>query len=541
MRSCLQDKIRFSTIKPRNLNSYPAPSQGTTSADDTLPTVMPYPFTLPTTSSVQLSDFLTSSTHPSLPLTATTKRSVLKDALKKHKRLALAAQAAHLSTVQDALNNYLPYLLALNTGSGYRDFESERIDIEIVKPLEIEWRSTLSATRPGCEPPRPKLTGLHHEVAFVLSTLGYTYTLQARAQLRSLQDLATQTTEQRTTAIGTAMKHLLSAYSIHNHLASNPSVTSSSSTSSTTITSPGPVDTHPSTLSALASLALAEATLVVVGKDDPYAAAIADDRNTSNRDWMFRAPSIPKVRAHLYARICLAAAEHAGQAHGLLARIPSSSGTAGGKIDDDMIKYANDLRQTARAKATRFLAIDAELSGKTGEALAWLRGSRNELGLPPVELEDGKRKGLKGLKHTFLEKREDKKIASNSKEWGLDAGRLEEARVVEQLEAKWDRENSTVNVQVVPPEGPLMAGLPSGREYHSPQPWVPPALDEGTLAVMRAPVQPGNSGGFGGEEEDSGDELENVGYVPAGVGATPGAFPPQAGELGRSGTSNSYY
>ncbi|GAB7365924.1 hypothetical protein MBLNU230_g7252t1 [Neophaeotheca triangularis] len=495
---------------------------------------MPYPFVLPTTSSVLFSDFFASPTHPSLPLTATSKRSVLKDTLKKHKRLASGSQAAHLSVIQDALNNYLPYLLALNTASGYRDVGSERLDVNIVKPLEVEWRSTLSASIPGREPPRPKLTGLHHELAFVLSTLGYTYTLQARAQLRALHDTTTQTTEQRTTAISTAMKHLLSAYSIHNHLASQPQ----SDPSNPPITS-GPIDTQPSTLSALASLALAEATLVVVSKDDPYAAAIADDRNASNRDWMFRAPTIPKVRAHLYARICLAAAEHASQAHGLLARTP---GGVGSKIDDDLVKYTHDLRQTSRAKATRFLAIDAELSGKTGEALAWLRGARGELGLPTADVEEGRRRGLKGLKHTFMEKREDRKIATNSREWGLDAGRLEEARVVEQLEAKWEKENSTINVQVVPPEGPLLAAMPSGREYHSPAAWVPPQLDEGTLAAMRAPPEPGQDRGFGGEEEDSGDEMGAGGYVPAGVGGTtPGAFPASAGELGRSGTASSYY
>jgi hypothetical protein len=138
---------------------------------------MPFPFPLPTTSSVLLSDVFTSTTHPSLPLQATTKRSVLKDALKKHKRLPAGSRSSHLSTVQDALNGYIPYLLCLNTASSYRDVGDERVDVELVKPLEVEWRATLSAALPGREAARPKLTGLHHELAFTFTTLAHVSSL----------------------------------------------------------------------------------------------------------------------------------------------------------------------------------------------------------------------------------------------------------------------------------------------------------------------------------------------------------------------------
>lgn len=479
---------------------------------------MPFNFTLPTTSSVLLSDFFDSVTHPSLPLTATTKRSVLKDALKKHKRLSPQAQEANLPTVQDAVNNYLPYLLALNTGSGYRDIGPEKLDVEVKKPVEVEWRSTLSATLPGRESARPKLTGLHHEIAFTMSTLAYVYSLLARSQLRMLYGSAVLTADQRTATIGAAMKHLLEAHSIHSYILSLPSVSAAQD---------GPVDIKSSTVSALASLALAEATIIVVAKDDPYIAAVADTRNDSNTDWMFKAPTIPKVRAHLFARLCLASAEHATSAVGLLAR------SGAGKIDEDLVKYAEDLRRTAKGKAARFLAIDAELSGKTGEGLAWLRGAKKELGIA-VDLQDGKRKGLKGLKQSWQERREDKKVEKGG-EWGLDAGRLEEARVVEMLDAKWDKENSTMNVQIVPPFEPLFASMPSGREYHTVQPYNPPSLDTSTLISMRAPPEP-DERAFRGEEADSGDE------EPFGRSSEPvGAFPGTSNEYGRSATSNSYY
>lgn len=485
---------------------------------------MPFPFTLPTTSSVLLSDFFDSVTHPSLPLTATTRRSVLKDALKRHKRLPSNSKESNLPAIQDAANAYLPYLLALNAGSGYRDVGPEKLDVEVKRPLEVEWRGVLSDGGKGTLGKREKVVGLGCEIAFLLLTLGMVNSLLARRELRKVFVEGSVNGEQRTAAIAAAMKFLLEAHGIHEYLVSLPILST---------TKDVPVNIAPSTVSALAKLELAEATIIVVAKDDPYTAAVAEDRDERNTDWMYKAPSIPKVRAHLYARICLAAAEHATSASSLLSR------SGAGKVDEDLVKYAGDLRRTARGKAARFLAIDAELSGKTGEGLAWLKGAKKELGLL-ASLEDGKRKGFKGLKQSFQERREDRKVEKGG-EWGLDAGRYEEGRVVEMLEAKWERENSTVNVQVIPAFEPLIASMPSGREYHSPQAWVPPTLDEGTFVGMRAPPEP-DEAAFRGEEEDSGGEEDGeFGAGGAGGRAVVGAFPGTGQEYGRSGTSSSYY
>jgi hypothetical protein len=469
-----------------------APHFNPTRPTSTTTSTMPFPYALPTTGSANLSDFLTSGTHPSLPLLATTKRSLLKDALKKHKRTPPRDQPSHLAAVQDAINQYLPYLLALNTASGYRDVGNEQVDVEVIKPLQVEWRTTISATLPGREPPRSKVTGLHHELTFTLSTLTYTHSLFARSQLR-----------------------------IHTFLLSLPSTAAAAKDA--------PTDIQPSTITALAALAMAEATLIVVAKDDPYAAVVADDRNENNTDWMYKSPTIPKVRARLYAGIALAAAEHANQAHGLLARSTS------GKVDEDLVGYANDLKRTARAKAIRFLAVNAELSGSTGEALAWLNGAKRELGIASDRGDEGKRRGLRGLKQSWQERREDKRVEKGG-EWGLDGGRLEECRVVEMLDAKWDRENSAVNFQLVPEFEPLLAQMPSGREYHTPEPWSPPALDAVTLMQMRVLPEPQDRA-FKGDEDDSGDE----GGYRVGTGEPVGAFPGTATDYGRSKTSNSYY
>ena len=167
------------------------------------------------------------------------------------------------------------------------------------------------------------------------------------------------------------------------------------------------------------------------------------------------------------------------------------------------------------------------------EALAWLKGAKKELGLS-VELEYGKRKGFRGLKQSWQEKREDRKL-EKGKEWGLDAGRFEEARVVEMLETKWDRENNTVNVQTVPPFEPLLASLPTGRDPHTLAPYQPPVLDGHTLTQLRAPPDPSDYA-FRGDEDDSEGE---DGYNRANP---PGSFPGASNDVDRSGAaSTSYY
>jgi hypothetical protein len=272
-----------------------------------------------------------------------------------------------------------------------------------------------------------------------------------------------------------------------------------------------------------------------VAKDDPYAAAVADERNASNTDWMFKAPTIAKTRLRLLATICLAAAEHAAMASSLLTQ-------SAGKLDEDLVKYASDLQRTARGKAIRFFALEADSTAKTGEALAWLQGARRALGLSLVSdpSEDGKRKGLRGLKQTWQERREDRRVETQHSDWGADAGRLEESRIVEMLEKKWERENRLVNVQAVPPFEPLLAGMPGGREFpHQIRPFTMPELDASVFARLRAPLDPDEVAYSrrAGDEDDSGEENPDAGLS---KGAPAGAFPGTASEY-RSGTSHSYY
>jgi hypothetical protein len=346
--------------------------------------------------------------------------------------LPITAQATNLNDVLLALNEYVPYLLALDSGLAGKPVNGEEVDVILESELEVEWRPSLAATIPGKETPRVKGRGLDYELSFVLTTIAYTYTLLAKVQLRTLYAASTPAPEQRATAINVAIKFLLQAHGIHGYL---------SSRSHEVQYPPAAVDISGTTQGALASLSMAEATILATLKDDPYPAIVAQSRNKDDYEWMIKAPEIPKVRAHLFGRLALAAATHAGQAYALL----QANDTAKGKtVSQSLLKYSEDFQNTSRAKACRFFGVDSELSGNYGVAIAWLIGGMGELRIKYTEENGAAAKGLAKLKKDWTERREDKKIEKGT-EWGNDAGRLEEGRIIEMLEVKWNKTNNVVS------------------------------------------------------------------------------------------------
>lgn len=419
---------------------------------------MVYAFTLPTTSNLSFQTFLSSSTHPSLPHAASTARHALRVALKAHKRLPRGSQQdSHLTTVLNALNDYLPYLLAFSNGLSGNTIgnNTEEVEITLRAELESEWRATLSSTPSlpikgkGTSASRVRGHGIYFEIAFTVSTLGYVLSNMAHSTVvRTLYATKTPTPEQRTASVQTATKYLLQASAVHTFL---------STSSSPTGTAPNSVpDLDPATQSALSSLALAEATLLAVLKDDSYVATCIQTRNPNDKDWMVRAAEIPKVRAMLFARLCVRAAEYAEQATAGLGAV-GAQGKGG--IEDDLIRYARVLGRVARARACRFFGVDAELAGKVGEGIAWLRAAKSALGLrigPPSVMEGSakRERGFSRLKREWSERREERKMEKdagsrdrgekNELDPGDNAGREEEGRVIEMLETKWVRMNDTV-------------------------------------------------------------------------------------------------
>lgn len=394
---------------------------------------MPYSFQLPTTSTLLYSEFISSATHPSLPFTATTHRNVIRSVLKKHKRLSPQARVANLSNIISVFEEYIPYLFTINAGLEGKEISGEEIDITLLREIEVEWRTSLSATIPGREAPRVNGKGLDYEICFVLTTLAYVNTLSAQSQLRTLYSAVTPSKEERTEAITKATKYLLQANSLHAYLLSRYEETQLSSSV---------IETAPSAQGALASLALAEATLLAVLKDDPYPAIVQQCRNKIDDEWKFKAPDIPKVRAHLGARLCLAAGEHAEKAEAMLNALGARKANG---ADDALTKYINDLRRTSKAKACRLFGIDAELGGETGRGIAWLIRGKKELGFAGKG-EESRLKGFAKLKKDWTEKREDKRIEKGG-EWGGDAGRVDEVRIIEMLEQKWNKMNDMVEFQ----------------------------------------------------------------------------------------------
>ncbi|KAI9852673.1 MAG: hypothetical protein M1838_006130 [Thelocarpon superellum] len=481
---------------------------------------MPFLFTLPTTSHLSFPDYLRSDSHPSLPFEATIHRGVLRDTLKRHKRLDRAAQSTHLPHVLAALEGYIPYLCALDQGLSAASVAGEEVDVVLEQEVRVAWRTSLTSTLPGREPARVSLRSVEYEIFFVLSTLAYTHTLMARVHLHALYTPTTPSAAQRRTAITAATRVLLQASSIHAYLLRRGQ----------DATVPPPVlDLSPAVHRALAAMALADATLLAVLQDDPYPVVVSQSRNEHDHEWMIKAPDIPRVRAHLFARLCLAASEHASQA---VATLASTSG-----VDDSLRTYLAGLVKTARGKACRFLALDADLGGKTGEAIGWVRGGAKELGFGGVAAtageEDGSRRWAR-WRRAWDEKREDKRVERGG-EWGLDGGRLEEGRVLDMLEAKWVKMNDTVNTQTIPPSTTLLARLPSGREIHNVPPYPPPSLDADVLATMRSPLEPRARELYDAEHGDDDDDDEADDRDGAGI---PGAFP---GASIRSASGTGYY
>lgn len=462
--------------------------------------------------------------------------------MKKHKRLPPNARIGSLGTVIASIDGYLPYLLAVDAGVSSQCLEGgEVINVVLKTAPSISWRPTLSGDIvPGKERPRVKVTSLEYEIFFVLSSLAYAYTLTGRATLQPLYATTTNFlgVKERTTAITSATKHLLDAASIYDYL----------SLRSEQISSTAPcADVAPTTARALSSLALAEATLLAVLKDDPYPTAVAQDRNKSDKEWMFKAPDIPKVRAHLFARLCLAASEHAAKATSLL----QSAGSGNSKVSPVLLKYLDDLRRTSRAKACRFFGIDAELGGQTAEGIGWLRVGLRELG---VEVKDAKKGfSLSRFKKDISEKREDRRVEKET-DWGSDAGRLEETRIIELLDDKWNKINDTVrlksqhnfivnctlifffkmNTKAIPAFGTLIPKMPSGREIHTVKAYQPPTLDKDILEAMRS---------LPDREDDLGDDLSSDDDIKGAPSAPAGAFPGTLGDYGasRGGSGNAYY
>ena len=453
---------------------------------------MPFPLALPITSQLSLVNHVQCISHPSLPFNATTARANVRSALKRYEQLPGPQQSINLGSITEATRSYIPLLLALQAGlTAHGIVAGEKIDVVLLHEVEVTWRATLTKTSfQGLKGGKIKLRGLDNEIAYIFWTMGNVEYLQSTLRLRNVlqNGFARQESvseEHRKSQVSMAMKHLLDAHSIYSHLL-NLLMKNAVRHSSEGVS--------PAIVSALDSLAMAEASLLAVYKEDPYILVAASFRDKQNNDWMIGAPKIPKVRAHLFARICFAAEEHVSRG---IVQIESQtwgprSTTSVGDVGQ-LLKYLRALEHVAKAKACRFLALDAEAGGSTAEAVGWLQAALDQL-IPHDASSKNERtktgfsnKGFASkLKRDWKQRREDRHI-ENGLDWGVDAGTLEESTIIEMLLGKWEKLNNTVNIQVVPSVKQLLSTVPSGRDCHSAKAFSVPSLDEHTLASMREP------------------------------------------------------
>lgn len=467
---------------------------------------MPFPFVLPTTSYLSFQQNFTSSTHPSLPSAATTQRNVVRAALKSHKRLASTEKASQLHQLLAVIETYLKYLSTLGIALSGGTISEEEVELALIREVEVQWRPTLSSSSlPGRDADRVKGRGLDYEVFSIYHTYGVIQSLLARHALLRLYASALPTPDERTGLIQTATRHMKVACTIHTFLTNRANGVDGPPelpASAADVSAPNQL--------ALQRLSQAEFNLLNALKDDPYPALLVQARNDLDRDWMIKAPEIPRTRAQILTRLCIGAAEHAA--------IASASLRDEKKVSKELIEYVDDVRRTARARACRFQAVDCESRNEVGKAISWVHAGLVELGFDLTTKEgNSKQSGLSKLKASWQEKREDKKMSRGSARWGSDAGKFEEGRILEYLEKKFVKSNNTVSFQKVPEYQPLLATLPSGMNMPLGEKWQQPVLSEEDLVQMRAPPDYEEQ-----YQDSSGSEDEGVEDKSAPAGAFPG-------------------
>ncbi|KAL7275266.1 hypothetical protein RUND412_001794 [Rhizina undulata] len=485
---------------------------------------MPYPFTLPTTSTLAFNTYYHSPVYSSLPLLTTTYHNSLRNALKHHKRQPASAQNANLPAILKELESYIPHLQTLSESIKSGDV----LPKDEAPALESEWRSILTETRFGTEPPRVRRSGIEYEMFWTVSTLAYAYTLYGRSQMLEVLGPGgkDKSVESKQLLLNQAAGNLLQSAEIFSFIARNePPPTPVS----------WPVELSLPVVSALKEMSLADATLLAVLKQDPYPSYLSltvqldgklkEKGRSTGKEWLYNPPEPPTgVRALLFARLCIAAADHAAKALGLLSTSSSSrrkilgAGSKGDggleEVSGDLLKYLDSLQKVATAKCCRFLAIDAEASGRVGEGISWIRLARESLGVEaaPSTPSDAPKNKLK----QFRQQREEKDF--DSSKWGIDAGKNEETRVLEALEAKWRKLNDSVMFQSLLAPGELKGKIPTGRQFHELKGWEPRGLSGEELRALRERRMDVEEEleALGLAEESEEEGRENVGYARQG-------------------------
>ena len=499
---------------------------------------MPFPFTLPTASAVSFPRHYVSVAYPSLPLACSTYRGILRDALKSHKRLPASAQGANIKHIISVTTEYLSYLQFL-----YKALQSGDVSpIPTAPEFETAWTPTLASTTLFGVPSsraRARGRGLGYEIFWAYSTLAYAHTVQARVLLIGFLSPPSPSPSPETSSapqlLPQAINHVLTSASIFSYLLSLPPPQQLRSGNEKNALSL-PHNISQPMLSSLASISLASATLLAVLKTDPYPAYLAITSHTRNNDtadayskeYLYNPPNPPKgVKAMLFSRLCIAASEHATKAQGAISDIIRA-----GTVNEDYVRYIDELRRAARARGCRFLGVDAEAQGRPGEGIAWIRLARETLtgtvSTSSLSIDEQEGKGKKTLASRIEKLRLSKSpspsppssftLSSPQTTTSGSGGGLpfhldpcttySEFQVIESLDAKWTKMNDNLTFEKVPLTNTLVAKIPGGREVHTVQQFAPVQLGEDSVNQLRRGVSDPHQASLGGFAADSSDEEE---------------------------------
>ncbi|KAF8450134.1 hypothetical protein BGX38DRAFT_1092150 [Terfezia claveryi] len=439
---------------------------------------MPFPFTLPTTSTVSFSQHYTSPTYPSLPLSCTTHRGILRDSLKAHKRLPLSAQGANIKHIINVTTEYISYLQFLQEALKSGDASPIPTTLEI----ETEWRPTLSSsTRFGItQSERRKGKGLEYEVFWVYSTLAYAHTIQARVLLMEFLSPTTSSPDSAASPLlPQATNHVLTSAQIFQYLLTLTPPIATAGDQKNSI----PVNICEPMLSSLASISLGSATLLAVLRTDPYPTYLAitgipgpkKNNDIYSKEYLYSPPLPPTgVKAMLYSRLCIAASEHAVRAQGVISDLIRA-----GVINEEYVRYLEDLKRVAKARGCRFLGVDAEVQGRLGEGLGWIKLGKEFLGgtIPTTSSNDDKEK---------------KTLASRMEKLRL-SNVHSELQTIEGLDAKWSKTNDKLVFEKVPATNSLVSKIPGGREIHDIKAYSPVKLGSESINTLRRGGMEGSS------------------------------------------------
>ena len=498
---------------------------------------MPFPFTLPTVSPVSFSTHYISLAYPSLPLACSTHRGILRDSLKSHKRLPAPAQGANIKHIISVTTEYLSYLQFLYKALQLGDVSP----IPTAPEIGTAWTPTLaSTTRFGVPSSRERARGrgLEYEIFWAYSTLAYAHSIQARVLLIGFLSPPSSSPSPETSStsqlLPQAINHVLTSASIFNYLLSLPPPKNwQPGNEKNTLSLPHNISQP--MLSSLASISLASATLLAVLKTDPYPTYLAITSNTRKNDndhayskeYLYNPPNPPKgVKALLFSRLCVAASEHATKAQGAISDIIRA-----GTVNEDYVRYIDELRRAAKARGCRFLGVDAEAQGRLGEGIAWIKLARETLtgSVSASSSSTGEQEG-KGKK-TLASRMEKLRLSksppsplstfsSHTAASGNGGGLplhldpctvYSELQVIESLDAKWTKMNDKLIFEKVPPTNSLIAKIPGGREVHTVQQFAPVQLGEDSVNQLRRGVSDSHHVSFGpgkGSAVDSSDEEE---------------------------------